>query len=142
MSSENINSSPTLSQIENTFKTHRSERTSKNMRFPAELQSLAVMALGNFTEAEVARAAGVVAKSVRNWRDARQKAKKSVAKIKARRLKVVSQRPEPELSFAAQTTCLSSLARITLLSGVVIELLESQLSTGILRELCGLRAQQ
>ena len=129
----------TLDQVADAFKAHKPKGTSKNFHFPQNLRMLAVSALSNDCSiVDVAKAAGVVPKSIRNWRDESEK-KQSTLKFK--RLKVVAERAIAPMP-ATVGVVKSPWSRVTLQSGVVIELPASELSTELLHRLCGLRLSQ
>lgn len=123
----------TLDQIEEAFNAHRPKGGAKASHFPKKLQQLAVSAISRqFTVAEIAKAAGVTPKSIRNWRNTLPKSSaSSVPKVK--RLKVVAQRTSP---VRAELSSVISMARITLPSGVLIEVSTTVLSSGLLSQLC------
>ena len=130
----------TLDQVADAFKAHKPKGTSKNFHFPKDLRKLAVSALSNDCSiVEVANAADVAPKSIRNWRDACEK-KQSTPKFK--RLKVVAERVIAPMSANTTVGVLESPIRITLQSGVVVELPASELSTEFLLRLCGLGVSQ
>lgn len=122
----------TLAEIADAFKAHKPKSTSKNVHYPKALRQFAVSALSKkITAAEIARAAGVAPKSIRNWRDAIPKVIQTQLMPKARRLKVIPLRPQTAFEHC-------SVAQIKLPSGVVIEMAPSELSTDLLCRLCGL----
>ncbi len=137
MSSNTHEMAAALGEIEDAFKAYKPKSTSKNVHYPKDLQQLAVSALRKkINAAEIARAAGVTAKSIRNWHSATPKIKKTQSMPKAKRLKVISQRPGLVMDHSFRIV--SSMAQIKLQSGVVIEVLASELTAELLRKLCEL----
>ncbi len=127
-----------LKKIEQAFKEYGSKYVgNKKCHYPKSLQALAVKALDKgFNAEEVAKASGVTAKSVYNWRNLNSSTKKK-SERPLRQLKLVG---EPSVSQAAQieSTKEAKSARIILSSGVLIEILPEDLSTDLLLRLCGL----
>ena len=120
-----------LEEIEDTFKKYRSEHPEQASHFPDELKRLPLLALSEgIPQRDIARAAGLTPKSMRYWRNRFAEEQVAVAK----NLKLVEQRLEPIESDRA----LKQMARITLKSGVVIEVPPSELTSELLARLCEL----
>ena len=119
-----------LEEIEDSFKKYRSEHPEQASHFPDELKRLPLLALSEgIPQRDIARAAGLTPKSMRYWRN-----RFAEEQVVAKNLKLVEQRPEPTKSDRP----LKEMARITLKSGVVIEVPTSELSTELLSRLCEL----
>ena len=119
-----------LEEIEDSFKKYRSEHSEQASHFPDELKRLPLLALSEgIPQRDIARAAGLTPKSMRYWRN-----RFAEEQVVAKNLKLVEQRPEPTKSDRP----LKEMARITLKSGVVIEVPTSELSTELLSRLCEL----
>lgn len=120
-----------LEEIEDTFKKYRSEHPEQVSHFPDALKRLPLLALSEgIPQRDIARATGLTPKSMRYWRNRFAEDQVGVAK----KLKLVEQRLEPIESDRV----LKQMARITLKSGVVIEVPPSELSTELLSRLCEL----
>ena len=120
-----------LEEIEDTFKKYRSEHPEQVSHFPDALKRLPLLALSEgIPQRDIARAAGLTPKSMRYWRNRFAEEQVGAAK----KLKLVEQRLEPIESDRV----LKQMARITLKSGVVIEVPPSELSTELLSRLCEL----
>jgi len=126
-----------LSLIKEKFKSHRGPESGKSTKIPVELRELAVKAIGKgHSIAEVAAAAGIAPKSIRNWRNQPSRVTR-LATPRARRLEVVTSRAikdnranDNEVSFG-----LTTLVKLQLRSGVVIELPLNVLSNEFLQRL-------
>ena len=123
-----------LEEIEISFKSYRLEHPEKKVHFPKDLKRLALLALSEgIPQREIARAAGLTPKAIRNWRNRFTRVTEEQVAM-AKNLKLVEHRPEAIVSdISAQ-----QVARIIFKSGVVIEMPPSELSTGLLSRLCEL----
>jgi hypothetical protein len=128
-----------LIQIERAFKAHWSKWQNKRARVPDQLRNLAVSGLElKLSIVEIAKAAGVVPKSIRNWRDAKPNKIRFQSQPKVKQLKLVSQPPIGKVAFSGEISSSSlTTAKIRLQSGVEIELPVKDLSTTLLRDLNG-----
>lgn len=137
MSLTTKSSSETLKEIERGFETYRSAGSNRSVQLRRSLQGLAVKALAeNFTAKEVARAADVTPRSVRNWRNSRTKVTR--IRPRAKRLRVLREVSEVHLAAEPSLNFLNQGARITLTSGVIIECRADELSKNLLLDLSSL----
>ena len=125
-----------LEEIEISFKHQRLEHPEKKGHFPKDLKKLALLALSEgIPQRDIARAAGLTPKAIRNWRNRFTKVTEEQVSM-ATNLKLVEHRPEACVSVSE--IAVKQMARITLQSGVVIEVPPSELSTELLSRLCEL----
>ena len=123
-----------LEEIEISFKSYRLEHPEKRGHFPKDLKRLALLALSEgIPQREIAHAAGLTPKAIRNWRNRFVRVTDEKVTM-AKNLKLVEQRPEAVVFDNPG----KQVARITLKSGVVIEVPPSELSTELLSRLCEL----
>ena len=129
-------SSEILDEIQRGFETYRSAGTTRSTQLRRSLQELSVKALTeNFTAKEVARAAAVTPKSVRNWYNSQ---KKIGLRRGAKRLRVLPEISAAHFNSVSTPNRVSEGARITLTSGVIIECALGELSKNLLLALSSL----
>lgn len=146
-----------LQLIEVEFAKFRSKNPGKKIGYPASLKNLiASNKARELSALELAGAANITPKSVRNWRMAlknKPKDKSTLNKsthlnskqlnsseLEPKQLKVIQ-------NFTAQEQLVSKAeeqraVRINLINGVVIEIFAADLSTNLLSTLCGLEVRQ
>lgn len=123
-----------LEEIRRGFEIYRSVGSKRSGQLRRGLQDLAVKALAeNFTQKEVACAAGVTPKAVRNWRNSRKKVNRVLPR--AKKLRVLPEISEAHFDADSISDHLSQGARITLTSGVIIECPVGELSKSLLLDL-------
>ena len=115
-----------IKKLELAFGRHR-RRNGGKRSYPAKLKEMAVAAVDNGVAGRsVAAAAGVTAKSLRNWR-----AGGGVVPPKELRIVAAREASKPVTSVNA------SMARVTLPSGVTIEIPSSAMTTALIAALNG-----